>query len=217
MNYQTQHLASPMHQPAKVTQIILILDGSKRSAWPIIPRPSQSWQNHWLEHSPKFVGSNRLSRFVVVPFAQQMAKRTCPLTDEASRYTGTSSKSKPEGKKFSRWCSAASKELTIDFSSRQDATLWQRPGESEPGTRRAVAMQFSGVQALGDWLRMVQQSEVPSQENPGQASRSLRTRSVRLGGHHWMPKREQQSASSSSGRKSSQNPSAQASGDRLQF
>ena len=36
-----------------------------------------------------------------------------------------------------------------------------------------------------------------------------------LEGHYWMPQREQQNASSSSGRKESQNLNAQASGDRL--
>ena len=63
----------------------------------------------------KFVGSNRLSRFVVGGFLsrftaahlqslplwfpfQHVAKRSRPFTDEASKYTGLSSKSKPEGK-----------------------------------------------------------------------------------------------------------------------
>ena len=35
----------------------------------------------------------------LVPLVQQMAKKSRPLIDEASKYTGASSKSKPEGKR----------------------------------------------------------------------------------------------------------------------
>ena len=78
---------------------------------------------------------------------------------------------------------------------------------------------------------MVQQSDDPSQENPGQASgdrllfpgptRNLEVTEPEASDVEvfflGMPKREQQNASASSGRNKSPNPNAQASGDRLQY
>ena len=88
--------------------------GSTRS-WS--QRPNQSWKKSLVGTLANFVGSNRLSRFVVakflesfhhspfsveatlVPPAQHMAKRSRPFTDEASKHTSASSKSKPVGKR----------------------------------------------------------------------------------------------------------------------
>ena len=122
-----------------------------------------------------FVGSNRFTRFVVagflglfhrspfsvgaalVPLAQQMAKRSHPFTDEASKYSGASSMSKPEGKRVLALASVRHTKSSPLISA-QEKTQSDIKGQENPG------------QASGDQPRMVQQSDDPSQENPGQAS-----------------------------------------------
>ena len=79
-------------------------------------RPNRYWQNRWWETSQNR-GIRKISTLGVgevpesfyrspfsvvaalVPLAQQMAKRSRPFTDEASKYTGAPSKSKPVGKR----------------------------------------------------------------------------------------------------------------------
>ena len=100
-------------------------------------KPNQSLAESLVGACTKFVGSHRLSRFVVagvlsvfnrsrfsvvaavVPLGKQIAKRNDPFTDEASKYTRASSMSKPVGHKGSRACiRATSQELTVDLRSR---------------------------------------------------------------------------------------------------
>ena len=84
----------------------------------------------------------------LVPLAQQMAKRSHPFTDEASKYTGASSKSKPAGKIVVALASVRySKELTVHHRSRKDAIRCQRPGQS--GQASGDRLHFSGVPGTG--------------------------------------------------------------------
>ena len=102
---------------------------------------------------------------------EQVAKGKPSFTDEASKYTGAPSESKPEG------------HIVL--------------------TQAAVRHQKSSlvISAQGKT-----RSDVKGQENPGH-------RSVRFGKSYcWTPTRQQQNASSSSGRNETQNPNAQASG-----
>ena len=81
--------------------------------------PNQSWQNHgweqsksswdqtdyhasWCQVSCVLIRSPFLVIVVLVSPPEQMAKRSQPFTDEALKYTGASSKSKPEGEKSCR-------------------------------------------------------------------------------------------------------------------
>ena len=74
LDCQTQHRANLMHQPAKMTRIISII----------------------TSHGSKVPVSHHRRPFSVVATsvlpAQQMAKRSRPFTDEASKHTGASSK-----------------------------------------------------------------------------------------------------------------------------
>ena len=105
----------------------------------------------------------------LLPRAQQMAKRSRTFTDEASKYTGVSPKSNPEGKRVLALASAQHQKSSplISVQEKTQADL-QGPGESSSGIGRPT--DFPGVQARGDRSRMVQQSDDPSQENPGQTS-----------------------------------------------
>ena len=73
-------------------------------------------------------------------------------------------------------------------------------------TRSDVKRQPNPGQALGDRLHFPDSTRNPEVTEPGGSD---------LEGHDWMPKREQQSASSSSGRNESRHSNAQASGDRF--
>ena len=114
-----------------------------------------------------------------VPLAQQVTKRSRPVTDEASKYIGASSKSMPHAKKFSRpflnlnlnllprtqkssraGFSATAKELTSYLSWRKDESRCQRP-ESRPGIGRPIAfLRFHP----GDQSRGIQKSPKPKRQ-----------------------------------------------------
>ena len=128
-----------------------------------------------------------------VPLAQQMAKRSRPFTDEATKYTGTSSKSKPEGKRVLACRSATSEKLTSDQCSKKK--------------NRNPVSQARRIQA---------RHRVTDSISQDQESRSLATKTVRFGMLLLEAEKEQRNASSSSGRNESQKPTAKASGDRLQ-
>ena len=131
VNYQTQHQANFVHQPAKVTQMISNMDPSRIESISVTYRSKQVHQlqhNHGLKDQANFGriivrstdkirGIKQIislrggsvpesfprSPFSVVaallPRAQQTAKRSHTFTDEASKYTGVSPKSNPEGKR----------------------------------------------------------------------------------------------------------------------
>ena len=102
-----------------------------------------------------------------------------------------SSKARHPNQKSSRaCCSATSKELTVDPSSRKDSIQCQRPGKTQASGRSIAVPWCPGTR---DPSRVVPQSDVRSQENTGQASgdrfvcpkfnqesRCHRKRSVRL-------------------------------------
>ena len=144
------------------------------------------------------MGSNRSSQFVVAGFlrlqptfscCRLVAKRSRPFTDEVSKYTGASSKSKPKRQKsFRAGCSATSTELTVDLSSRIDAIRCQA---------RRIQARHRVTDCISQVLPGIQRSRNQKRQNWKVAS--------------WMPER-QQNASSSSGRDKSHNPNAGASG-----
>ena len=96
--------------------------------------------------------------------------------------------------------------------------------EPEPSGRPIA---FPRCPGPGDRSQMVQLSDVRSQEKPGQVSGDrlhfpsttrnpgvTQPAALALSEYYWMSKREQQKASSSSGRNESQTLQARASGDR---
>ena len=80
-NYQTHRRLNLMHEPANVTLTFSMFTSCGGKALESYYR------------SPFSVVA------ALVPPAQQMAKRSHPFTDEASKYQGASSKSKPVGKR----------------------------------------------------------------------------------------------------------------------
>ena len=108
-----------------------------------------------------FVGSNRLTRFVVagflglfhrspfsvgaalVPLAQQMAKRSHPFTDEASKYSGASSMSKPKGKRVLALASVRHTKSSPLISARE-TTQSDVKGQENPGQASGDRLHFTG-------------------------------------------------------------------------
>ena len=67
--------------------------------------------------------------------------RKKPFTDEASKFTNATSKSKACRQKGScAGCSAIMSELTVDHRSRKDPIRCQRPGKSKPGIGRPIVL-----------------------------------------------------------------------------
>ena len=75
----------------------------------------------------------------LVPLAYEVAKRGHPFTDEASKYTGASSKSIQQAKEFSRWLQCDMMRALRRSCSRKHAIRRQRRDESKPGTGRPIA------------------------------------------------------------------------------
>ena len=120
----------------------------------------------------------------LVPPAQQMAKRSRPSADEASKCKGALSKSKPAGK-IVLALAAVRHEKSSPLISAQEKTQSNAEGQEKPSQASGDRLHFPGVQAGRDPSHKVQQSDDPSQENPGPGSgdglavpRSHRTRSV---------------------------------------
>ena len=132
----------------------------------------------------------------LVPLAQQMAKRSRPFTDEALHTQVRCQSHKARRQKSSRagYSATSKKKLSVDLSPRKDAIRCHKPGESRPGIGRPIACPRSHRE-----------------------SRSHGTRSVRFG--RFLDARVRTAESivrHLSGRNECQNPTAQASGDRLQ-
>ena len=131
----------------------------------------------------KFEESNRLSRLVVagilslfttahfqsLPLAHQMAKRSRPITDEASKDTGASSNSKPKGKRGPS-LAAVRQRKSSPLISAQEMTRSDVKGQENSGQASCDRKHFPGVQALGDRSRMTQPLDDPSQKGSGQVS-----------------------------------------------
>ena len=133
----------------------------------------------------KFVGSNRLSRFLVagfmslitaahfhslllsVPPAQAMAKRCRPLTGEPSKFTGASSKSERVGK-IVLALAAVRHQQSSPFSSAQEQPQYDVKGHVNPSQASGDRLHSPGVGASGDRSHKVRQCDDPRQENPGQ-------------------------------------------------
>ena len=132
----------------------------------------------------------------LVPLAQQMAKRSRPFTDEALNTQVRCQSHEARRQKSSRagYSATAKKKLTVDLSRRKDAIRCHKPGESRPGIGRPIACPRSHRE-----------------------SRSHGTRSVRFGRFFGcQSENSRKHRRHLSGRNESQNPTAQASGDRLQ-
>ena len=92
-------------------------------------------------------------------------------------------------------------------------------GQENPGQASGDRLHFPGVHGPGDWSRMVQQSDVRCHDNVGQASGDRlhfttgNSKVTQPEASAWSARKR---ASSSAGRDKSQNPSARATGDRMQ-
>ena len=170
----------------------------KRSAWLMVPNKVISHNTIMVSKAKpalaeslvgaltKFVGSNRLSRFVVAGFSSLFTtahflslplcfrllsrwRREAIYLLTKLRNTQACRQSQiQKAKEFSRWLQRNIKRAHRWSQFKKDASRSPGPGESSSGIGRPT--DFPGVQARGDRSRMVQQSDDPSQENPGQTS-----------------------------------------------
>ena len=91
--------------------------------------------------------SDRLSPWSVVATARQMAKRSRPFTDEASKHTGASSQSKPVGKRVLA-LAAVRQEKSSPLISAQEKTQPDVKGQENPS------------QASGDRLQSKEEDDM---------------------------------------------------------
>ena len=115
-----------------------------------------------------------------------MVERCRPFTDEASKYTGASSKSKPVGKKVLALAAVRHEKSSPLIS-------------AEEKTRSDVKSQENPGQPSGDQIACPSPTRNQEVTHPGVSN---------LEGYYWVPKREQHDASSSSGRNESHNSNA---------
>ena len=215
-NCQTQHRASLMHQPAKVTQTISVMEPSWIETITVTncsKQVHQSQHRRGLKDQTKwaetlvgafttFVGSNRLSRVVVAGVMSLTTAATCPS-------------SQPWFFRFIRWRKEAihlPRNLRISQARRQSQS---RLGK---GVLALAAVRHDESSPLiPPQEKDANQCQRPSKSKPGigrpiafpsshQEFTSHRTRRVRFGRLLLDAKREQQNASWSSGRNESQNP-----------
>ena len=168
VNQRSLCQASFMHQLAKMTLMISIVEPS----WiPVAPNKFISLKNRWWEHSQnrgvkqiitirggRVPESFHRSHFSVlatsVLLVHQMAKRSHPSADEASKFTGASSKSKPEGGRVLALASVRHDQRS-PLSAAQEKTQSDVKGQDSPGQASGDRLLFPGVEASGDGSRKV--------------------------------------------------------------
>ena len=122
-----------------------------------------------------------------------MAKGSRPFTDEASKFTGASPKSKPDGKRVHTSAAVRQRKRSPSISA-QEKTQSDVKGQENPVQASGDQLHFSG------FIRNCRVTEPEASHMDDYLS---------------TPEREH-NASSSCGRNESHNPNVQASGDQLQ-